>query len=174
MTLAFNVADLLQAPAGTTRDVGLEEAPSDLGPELMLAAPIRGRARFHRTQRGVLAQCEAETTVILECSRCLQLFERGLRTEFTEQFRSSDLPGAEDDEAGQEAFSLDEHHVLDLTEPLRQFFTIELPLAPICRADCPGLCPDCGEPLGEAHTCAAGDSTASNPFAALRELYRSE
>jgi uncharacterized protein len=58
-----------------------------------------------------------------------------------------------------------------MTEPLRQYFTIELPLAPVCRPDCAGLCPACGAPL-EGHDCPLRDSGPLNPFAALAQLQR--
>ena len=170
--LDFSVAELIQAPFGTTRDVQIDDQPPDLGPELILTEPIRGRARIHRTQGGVVVQCEATTTAELECSRCLQTFTRPLSARFTEQFHSDDIPGAEEDEEeGDEPFRVDEHHVIDLTEPLRQYFTIELPLAPVCRPDCPGLCPACGAPL-ESHECPLGASETLNPFAALAQLAR--
>ena len=168
--LAHNVADLIQAPFGTTRDVEIDERRADLGPELILTEPIHGRARLHRTQGRILVQCEVQTTAELECSRCLLAFKRELRVHFTEQFQSVDIPGAEDVEDDVETFRIDEHHVMDLTEPMRQYFTIELPLAPLCRPDCPGLCPVCGEPL-EGHACTVGESGGSNPFAALADLY---
>lgn len=168
--LAFNVADLIQAPFGTTRDLQIDESRADLGPELILTAPIHGTARLHRAQGAVLIQCEATTTVALECSRCLETFTRDLRVHFTEQFRSPDFPGAEqEDQAGEEFFRLDEHHVLELTEPMRQYFTIELPLALVCRPDCKGLCPACGAPL-EGHECPRGEGPELNPFAVLADL----
>jgi uncharacterized protein len=168
--LDFSVADLIQAPFGSTREVGLDDQPSDLGPELILRQPIRGKARIHRTQGGVLVQCEATTTVELECSRCLQPFTKALRARFTELFHSDDIPGGDEEpEDDDEPFRVDEHHVVDLTEPLRQYFTIVLPLAPICRPDCPGLCPVCGA-LMEGHQCSLGEIDPGNPFAALAKL----
>lgn len=169
--LDFSVAELIQAPFGTTRDIQIDEHPPDLGPALVLTEPIQGHARIHRTQGGVLVECEAATTAELECSRCLQPFALGLRIRFTEQFQSEDISGAADEEEDDDPFQVDEHHVIDLTEPLRQYFTIELPLAPICQPDCPGLCPACGAPL-EGHECPLSESGPTNPFAALADLAR--
>jgi len=39
---------------------------------------------------------------------------------------------------------------IDLEQPLIDAVGLELPLSPVCRDDCPGLCPDCGVALAEA------------------------
>jgi len=49
------------------------------------------------------------------------------------------------DEPG--CFIIDEHHVLDLTEAIRQYAVLALPMKPLCRKDCAGLCPNCGHNL---------------------------
>jgi uncharacterized protein len=68
--------------------------------------------------------------------------------------------------------------VIDLDEVLRQNILTNLPLAPLCEALCPGLCPTCGERLGPAHTAHPGEraelSSAGNPFAALAGLIQDE
>jgi uncharacterized protein len=39
--------------------------------------------------------------------------------------------------------------VLDLTEVVRQAIFLAIPMSPVCRADCAGLCPQCGQNLNE-------------------------
>ena len=48
---------------------------------------------------------------------------------------------------------------LDLEQPLRDAVVLALPLAPLCRDDCPGLCPECGARLADdpAHSHDATD-----------------
>ena len=41
-------------------------------------------------------------------------------------------------------FIIDEHHVLDLSEAVRQYALVVIPMKPVCREDCAGLCPGCG------------------------------
>ncbi len=163
--LAHNIADLIQLSTGATLVVELDGAVPDLSPELDLAGPTTGRARLHRTQRGIVAQCQVTTAVRLECSRCLEPMIQPMQIKFDEEF-VIEGPGVEIEP---DVFQVDEHHVLDLTEAIRQYLTLALPLAPICRTDCAGLCPDCGEPLAEGHECALGD-IPSGPFAALARL----
>ena len=51
------------------------------------------------------------------------------------------------DEPG--CFTIDEHHILDLTEAVRQYALLALPMKPLCRQDCAGLCPTCGHNLNQ-------------------------
>jgi len=46
-------------------------------------------------------------------------------------------------------FTIDEHHILDLTEAIRQYALLAVPMKPLCRGDCAGLCPNCGHNLNQ-------------------------
>ena len=46
-----------------------------------------------------------------------------------------------------EALRLDEHHELDLSEPVREAISLAEPIRPLCRPDCRGLCATCGADL---------------------------
>jgi uncharacterized protein len=68
-----------------------------------------------------------------------------------------------------EALLIDEHHVLDMGEVVRQALWLVGPMDAVCRPDCEGLCPECGgnRNLGECHC----DPSAVDPrWAALQEL----
>src|SRR5712692_10341423 len=101
--LSHNVSELVQAPVGTTQALVIDEPRPDLGPELRMSAPLRGRGRLHRIPRGILVQCELGTTVLLECSRCLEPFTQELAVRFAEEFQVP-LPAADEAEAESEAF----------------------------------------------------------------------
>ena len=168
--LTHNISELISSPVGTVLDVEIDEPQANLGSDLSVKASVRGRARLHRTQRGVLAQCQVGTSVELECSRCLEPFVQQLQVKFSEEFVPE---AAESDQAEDGTFRIDEHQTLDLSEPVRQYLTVALPLAPICRVDCPGLCPACGALL-EGHECIFDGAPPRGPFAALAEFYHEE
>src|SRR5437762_3309282 len=169
--LAVNVADLLKSEPGSTRDVEIDDPRPRLGDALPVVGPVRGSARFTRTQQGVVAQCTLRAMVQLECSRCLEPASIDLETTAAELFRPSlnVLTGAPLAPAEDEALQIDERHVLDLTEMARQYFLLALPLRPVCRPDCRGLCPDCGADLNVAE-CSCPADAAAGPFAQLAEL----
>jgi uncharacterized protein len=170
--LAHNVAALLKSQTGTTRDVVIDEPAPRFGDDFVVRTPVQGSARLHRTQDGLLVQCRAATSVELECSRCLEPFEYPVDVQFAEEFLPTlnVLTGAPLEATDDDALRIDEHHVLDLTEAVRQYLLTNIPLKPVCRPDCPGLCPVCGQEQSNGScTCVAEDETP-NPFAALKAL----
>ena len=169
--LSHNVADLLKSPPGTTREVTIEELTPQLGADLAAATPLLGRARLCWSGGGLIVDCEVHTSITLECSRCLEPFARAVTASFQEQFSptadvhaGTPLTPAEDD-----ALRIDERHVLDLTEAVRQYLLMALPLKPVCTSSCRGLCPTCGGDLNE-NACVCADEPVSGPLAGLAML----
>jgi uncharacterized protein len=173
VTLAHNVAELLKSAPGSGRQVSVDEPGPRLGPELRVVEPVQGTARLLRTQNGVLARARLATRVELECARCLEPVQRAVTIDLDEEFRPSihvttgaPLGPTEDD-----ALQIDEHHVLDLAEAVRQYVETALPLQPLCSPSCRGLCPDCGMNLNLGSCrCAAEPAPGGGPFAALGGL----
>lgn len=165
--LVHKVTGLLQAPIGTVHVLTIQEPSPAFGPDLSFLAPLHGSARVHRTQRGIFVQCNLETVVQRECSRCLEPLRHELRARFEEEFLLEAGPSGAPGEA--EVFLIDEHHILDLTEAARQYLVMGLPMNPLCRPECPGLCPVCGAPL-EGHSSPCGEIPESSPFRALASL----
>ncbi len=170
--LAHNVATLLKSPPGTNREMMIDEPMPNFGHEIVVCSPVVGIARLHRTQNGILVQCEVSTTVELECSRCLEPLTYSASIHFEEEFLPTVnvLTGAPIESAEDEALRIDEHHVLDLTEAVRQYLLTEVPLKPVCRAECQGLCPVCGKLQVEGFCTCEQEAASPNAFAALQTL----
>ena len=58
---------------------------------------------------------------------------------------------------------------LDLLEMARENVLLAVPLAPLCRADCPGLCPQCGADL-QVDRCSCTRAERDDRWAALDSL----
>src|SRR4029079_13125053 len=69
--LAWNVAGLLADDPGADRVVGVDDVRMDVGQDLELGAPISGRVRLLRTNRGIVATGTLSTALAEQCSRCL-------------------------------------------------------------------------------------------------------
>jgi uncharacterized protein len=105
-----------------------------------------------RLQRSILVRCALDTEVALTCSRCLGRFRHPLKINFEEEFLptvdvTSGVPLGPPEEPG--AFTIDEHHILDLTEAARQYAVMALPMKALCDEHCAGLCPKCGQNLNQ-------------------------
>src|SRR5918911_352758 len=84
--VAVNVAQLLLATPGATRDFDFAEPLPDPFDELHLHGPIRGHAHLIRTSRGVLVHSEHVAQATLECARCLEAAEATLEGTLDEEF----------------------------------------------------------------------------------------
>ncbi len=168
----FNVAQLLKQPSGTRRvyDIDTSDLPP-LDDDLKIVAPFLGRLRFMRVGRGILVTGNLETSVELECTRCLTAFQTATQFEIEEEFKPSvDINSGAHlaQESDQDAATLiDERHILDLAEVIRQDLTLSLPPSPVCRPDCAGLCPQCGQNRNEGE-CDCDTDVIDPRWAALR------
>lgn len=108
-------------------------------------AQARGEIDVARTTAGIRLQGQVEADVPLLCSRCLMGFNETIRVELGEEFWSS-LPEPVKGELGPQDFvsSLGPEHEVDVDEVVRQHLQMEIPMAPLHRPDCRGLCPICG------------------------------
>ncbi len=146
--MEINVAQLLKEPIGSSRKYKIDEAIDFSGDKR--DRRVSGEISLIRTQRGVLVRGNLHTGLELTCSRCLSAFERPLKISFEEEYLqtvdvNSGLPFQSSGEPG--SFTIDEHHVVDLTEAVRQYALLEMPMKPLCREDCAGLCQECGHNL---------------------------
>lgn len=138
-----HVAQFLQEPVGAVRQsrIAVAALPLDEGME---ARDIVAQVRLTRIPTGILAKGQVEATVLLQCSRCLEDYAQPMVVEFADEYRPTVdiMTGAEVPEStsdDDEFFSISDIHLLDLRESIRQALVLELPMAPLCREDCPGL-----------------------------------
>ena len=171
--MEYNVAQLLQSPVGETRQFDVDERIGAVD-EYELVGPVQGDVRLLRTSRGVFVDARLSATVKLVCGRCLDEVEAPLAVRVREEFIptidvNSGLPVNADEDA--EAFRIDDHHVLSLDDAFRQYVLLELPIQPLCRPDCAGLCPRCGKNLNEG-PCDCPPEPATEALEPLARLLR--
>lgn len=168
--MQINVSQLLQEPIGSTREYEIDEDTEIIGDGN--AYKIQGSCRLMKTQRSVLVKCALDVEVELTCNRCLSRFRHPLKIKFEEEYiptvdvhSGAPLPGPED--AG--AFTIDERHNIDLTEAVRQYALMAVPMKALCDADCAGLCPKCGQNLNQGKCDCPAEETDPR-WAKLTEL----
>ncbi len=171
--MRFNVAQLLREPVGSTRKYYLEEDIQDLDGEIRLTHPIEGAIRLIHTTEGVLVSGQIHTEVKLTCSRCLESFSTAVDFTLEEEFRpiidistGAKLPSGDGED---EATLIDDQHIIDLREVMRQDILLALPTRPLCKQDCAGLCSQCGKNLNEG-PCTCEEPLADPRWEALRAL----
>jgi uncharacterized protein len=145
-------------------------APDDLGVELIgvpAGSDIDLDLRLESVMEGVLVSGTATVALTGECGRCLEPVNDTLTVRLQELFAYPE--STTDETADDEETARMEGDLLDLEPALRDAVVLALPLTPLCREDCAGLCVDCGERLDdlpEDHSHDAPDAR----WSALQDL----
>lgn len=152
--MRYNVSQLLKSPTGTTRYYKIHDDVTDLDAAITPLSTLDGEITMVRTADGILVTGDLHTSVELSCSRCLDLFAMPVRFSVEEEFHPSidiitgaKIPLTSDDEP---ETRIDVHHILEVSEVMRQNLLLALPMYPVCRSKCKGLCPKCGQNWNEA------------------------
>jgi uncharacterized protein len=137
-------------PGSMRKDSYTVPAPADLGVE-MVGVPegteIELDLRLEAVMEGVLVSGTARAPLSGECARCLEPLTSSIEVEFQELYVYSDTRSGES--AGEDERRL-EGDLIDLEPVVRDAMVLALPLSPLCRDDCPGLCTECGVRLADA------------------------
>jgi uncharacterized protein len=176
--MRYNVAQLLKGPTGVHRQYDLDEEIGGLDEGLEPVSPLVGSVSLMRTSQGILVTGNLQTVLRMACRRCVELADVEVELELEEEFHPvvqigevplDDPPGEDLDEA----LLIDEHHILDLREVIRQGLWLAGPMEALCRADCAGLCPLCGgnRNLGE---CRCDEPLMDPRWADLQALLSNE
>jgi uncharacterized protein len=149
--LALNIARLGRRPGAAFSVQDTVSSPSRIGLDLIgiqPGAPLDLDLRVESVSEGVLVTGTLAAPTSGECARCLATFSGQVEVTLTELFAYPDSVTDATTEEGEVGRVVDD--VVDLEQPIIDAVGLELPLSPVCRADCPGLCPDCGIPLATA------------------------
>lgn len=146
--MQINVSQQLKSSIGTIRNYEVDTTVKidDKTVEYV------GHVRLMKTDRGILLKGTFDTNLFLRCGRCLSSFSFPLSINIEEEYfpimdvtTGIMLPGPE--EPG--SFTIDDHNIMDISEAIRQYTLMALPIKPLCSQDCSGLCPICGANLNE-------------------------
>jgi uncharacterized protein len=168
--LVLDTKDLPRRPGAMRTVERTVQAPSGLGLEMIGVQPGSDLAldlRLESVSEGVLVSGNVTGAVEGECGRCLLPIKRELGVEIQELYayeHSATDETTDEDEVGRLRGDL-----IDLEPVLRDMVVLALPPNPLCREDCPGLCPECGvrwEELPADH----GHGAVDPRWAALTQL----
>jgi uncharacterized protein len=172
--LVLDTRELPRRPGALRTVQRVVPAPSDLGLELLgvpEGADLSLDLRLESVSEGVLVSGTVSGPVSGECSRCLRPISDSVVVTVQELYayaHSTTDETTDEDEVGRLQGDL-----IDLEPAVRDAVVLALPTNPLCRDDCPGLCPECGTPLDElpeGHTHEQVDPR----WAALTRLTREE
>jgi uncharacterized protein len=144
----------------------LKPLPLELGGQTYAARPetVEVRVDVSRTSGGYAMRMRFELRLEGPCQRCLE--DAAVEVEI--DAREIDQPGVGDEELLSPYVDVDQ---LDVGRWARDAVALALPGQVLCRDDCAGLCPVCGESLNETDPEAHRHEGGGDPrWAKLREL----
>jgi uncharacterized protein len=153
--LTFSVAEILGHP-GEYRDIRVDRPISGVRTALarLTEAPVSAELRAESVVEGILVTGRVRADTVLSCARCLDEFPSQVGLELCDLFAGPGHESSVEDEA-----YLIRGTEIDLEPMLRDALTLALPLHPLCREECPGLCARCGRRLDEGSCDCFEDET---------------
>jgi uncharacterized protein len=165
----LNLGFFLPQSPGYRHDFPFAFEEIELGKDFSLRN-FDATVKVSRTPQGLLVQGVFEGDHTLECVRCLKGYEHRLHWEMTELYVFNRREAEEDD------LILPENALIDIEEFVREDSQLDVPINPICKEDCLGLCQVCGIDLNsgdcdhEELPAEEPDEFDDSPFAGLKDL----
>ena len=180
--LVFDMRQLGRQAGSALTQTRTVPAPGDLRLELIgvpVGADVPLEVRFEAVSEGVLVTGTAIAPLAGECARCLAPLTSSVTVGFQELYlyaegrhdkhdKHEKHDEQEEQDAG-EIYHLD-GDLLDLEPAFRDAVVLALPMSPLCREDCPGLCAECGQPLADAGPGHRHDGAPDPRWAALQQF----
>jgi uncharacterized protein len=170
--------------------VACEVAPVDLGltpEEVRVIGDLAVSLDIAMAGKRIDVNGRLNGTFRRQCVRCLKEFDETVEVPLAAEYacdppvkrppkhpvsdaRPADRQRGEDDGLDEEVYPCAGDR-LEVADMLREHVILSIPMQPLCREDCLGLCPECGQDRNET-ACACAEQGRTNPFAVLRQLQK--
>jgi uncharacterized protein len=146
----YDIREMGRRPGTMRAERRSVPAPAGLGLDLVAVpegAQLEIDVRLESVTEGVLVTGTVTGPLVGECGRCLDPVSDELAVEFVELFA---YPASTTDETTErdEVHRVDDDYV-DIEPVVRDAVVLGLPFTPLCRPDCGGLCPECGQRIDD-------------------------
>lgn len=150
--LIINVGDLLYKDTAETIDVSVVADFTIPDPLFTSKAKTTGSIQIIKLEKNLWARYNLETSYSASCIRCLEPahISTALKFDryFAEQPQEDELPVTPD-------------YNINLEPPILEEIILSLPIKPLCKPDCLGLCSECGTNLNQK-TCKCSKTTSKD------------
>lgn len=163
----INVSQLMKEPSGSSRSVEVDDSVS-LESDVERIR-VRGTVGLMRTDLGVWVSASLRSEVPCVCSRCLDELAQPIVIDIEEEFLPVDEPATKSSGGAEGNLSIDDHHILDLADAVREYATLNTPMKPMCSSECLGICLRCGMNLNDV-SCVCDEAQRDSRWDALLEL----
>ncbi len=140
------------------------------------SGPVEVQGELTKTGQGILFRGRIKGKIKLHCSRCLEPFLKTLDEPVGLEWRLISAPLKPSDKEKDSGLQIEDletglvqEGVLDLSERILEEVILAIPIKPLCRESCLGLCPICGEDRN-MNPCDCKSKEENGPFSVLKNL----
>jgi uncharacterized protein len=140
------------------------------------SGPMEVQGELKKTGQGILFRGKISGKIRLQCSRCLDSFLKTLEEPVGLEWRVVSSPSNSSDKGKETSLQIEDLETgliqdgfLDLSENILEEVILAIPIQPLCRESCLGLCPVCGENKN-TNLCHCKAKDESGPFSVLKKL----
>jgi uncharacterized protein len=142
--------DLREIPEGVSRlDLELAAPSVGMGPQdAAVEGPLALSLSLDRRGDEIWIRGKLQLVVVQQCSRCLTDFRQRLDLEvevFCAKLRNPNVVGAGGVDVEEDGVHLHDGRMLSIDSEIREAVILGLPMQPLCKESCAGLCPRCGD-----------------------------
>lgn len=168
----LEIRELEQKPIRFEQSLPIGSIPFDL--ELDQQSPLKasGKVELHASTEEIRVKGNLQVSLRMECDRCTEPFTQDINEEFDLIY----VPAPETSPGAEIAIGPNDSHVgfydgpgLELNDILQEQVLLALPLQRLCRAECRGICPHCGQNRNETD-CQCQSQMTDERWSALRNL----
>ena len=137
-----------------------------------IVAPVELAFDIHKDKDKFRLVGRVRTELELSCSRCIEPYRFPIDAEFDQRYLPSSQATTDNEREVEEddletSYYADDQ--IDLGVLMREQFYLALPMKPLCREDCKGLCAQCGTNLNTG-TCDCAPVWEDPRLAALKAI----
>lgn len=153
--IIFDLKELVASPVGTKETFKIKsEIASPDKENIAIKSPILGKGIFTNLDKHLLADFDLATTIELSCARCGEKFTKKIDLKIKKTYKLNQL---------------NQNQEIDILPDINEEIILSVPTKPLCKKECLGLCPICGQNLN-IKKCSCRIETKSKPFANLKEI----
>lgn len=169
--MLLNVQELAQRKEPVTLKESFDAAAAFAGiPGVKPLTPVTAELTAYYVDKTIEVSGTIGCQVQLSCSRCLEPVVHEMNVPFKETFKVVSKVAAESDGQDEEDYVPIQGERLELRPYVEEELALQLPLAPICREDCKGLCPECGQNRNERE-CGCNAEKIDPRLASLKDWF---
>jgi DUF177 domain-containing protein len=166
----FNVRDL-ELRAGRF-DVDLAPGTIEfLDPKLRQSGPLRAQGKVELVLGEIRVKGHVAVSIEVDCDRCLEPAWCPIDSDFELYYRPVE-EGFGDEKAidpGEAEMGFYQGEGIELNDVLNEYVLLALPMQRLCREDCKGICPECGQNRNQKQ-CGCRAELVDDRWAALKRI----